>query len=320
MGCWNETCAITQMPIQNGDPVVLVFLTKVDQTDQNHDGFCYSNAIWAPKFLPVFGSYDDYGGIEDVQENWNTQHIVQQLAEELAQVRLTRPSRQVDSDDLHDVDKTEQLDLSNFCIQDVMEQIHEDRIWVPGVRGLLPMGWCMMHRWVWDHMTRIMERDWRDNLTLDQVVQHGETYYEAMLHKHAEVRAIEDETKTAMGLLLKYSRRGMVEWDNTFSIMCESPHQLDGYYTRSGVRDYDDVLWQLAEQEIPVQDAQVQEVIHLLSEYLIFVNNMSVLRKFWSPQTGKGSQISLHKAHLALHELCVNKIKEVMKEHDEEDT
>ena len=316
MGCWNETCAITQMPIHSGDPVVLVFLAKVDQTDQNHGGFCYSNTIWAPKFLPVFGSYDDYGGIEDVQENWNTQYIVQQLAQELAQVRLTRPSNKADEES----DKTEQLDLHDFSIEDVISQIHEDRIWVPGVRGLLPMGWCMMHRWVWDHMTRIMERDWRDNLTLDQVVQHGETYYEAMLHRHAEVNAIED--KTAMAVLFKYSRRGMVDWDNSFSVLSESAHQLDGYYTGSGVRDYDDLLWQLAEQQIPVQDASVREVIQLISQHLIFVNNMSVLRKFWSPQSGKGSQGTAYKSHLALHELCVSKIKEVIREYedDEEDT
>ena len=316
MGCWNETCAVTQIPIMSGDPVALVLLTKVDRHAENHSGFCYANDIWTPKFLPVFGEYDDYGSVENIQENWNTQFIVDQLRQELAQVRLTQPTPRADSTHA-DTRKHFALDLDAFTVNDVLDQIHEDRVWVPGVRDNLPVGWCMMHRWVWDHMTQIMERDWRDNISLNTVISHGETYYEAMLNRYAEVRANSDDV--AMGLLLKYSRRALVDWQNAFAVLSESGSRLDSYMTLSGLRNYDEVMWKLAETGVSVQDAHVQQVIRAMAEMLVFMNNMSVLRKFWSPQTGKGCQITAHHAHLALHELCVTKIKQQIKQWADED-
>lgn len=317
MGCWNETCAITQMPIQSGDPVALVFLTKVDRNAENHGGFCYSNAIWTPKFLPVFGAYDDYGGLEQIEENWNTSFIVDQLKSELSAVRLTNPftSTTQDTDDLHV--EHEDLNLDSFTVYDVLEQIHADRVWVPGVTHKLPVGWCMMHRWVWDHMTQVMERDWRDNISLETVKAHGEAYYQAMLNKHVQARGHAEDS--AYRAILKYDRRDLVEWDNTFAVFADSGSQLDSYGTISGIRTYDDLLWQMAERHTDVQAPLVQGLIHALSEFLVFRNNMTVLRKFWSPQTGKGSQITSHESHLALHKLCVEKLQERMKEWAEED-
>lgn len=316
MGCWNETCGITQMPIHVGDPVVLVFLTKVDRHKENHGGFCYANSIWTPKFLPVRGEYDDYGGVENIQENWNTAYIVDQLRLELTQVRLAQPTPKSDASYAETRSQCT-LDLDAFTVYDVLDQIHEDRVWVPGQQANLPVGWCMMHAWVWDHMTQVMERDWRDNLTLDTVVAHGEAYYEAMLNKHAEIQSHADSV--AMSLLFKYSRRDLVDWENPFAMFSESGSRLDNYGTISGIRNYDDQLWKLAQSYTLVEDAQVQQLIRSLAEFLVFTNNMSELRKFWSPQSGKGSQNSAHAAHLALHELCAVKLRENMRKYDEED-
>lgn len=56
MGCWNETCGITNLPVFNNDKAVLVPLIrdKFATTDDEQ---------WIPAGLPVFGRYDDYGGI-----------------------------------------------------------------------------------------------------------------------------------------------------------------------------------------------------------------------------------------------------------------
>lgn len=316
MGCWNETCAITQMPIRWEDPVVLVFLAKVDQSTDSHNGFCYTNAIWTPKFLPVFGKYDDYGGVENIEENWNTRFILDRLRDELTQVRLSQPHRVTqDPDDLHNDVKAEQLDLDSFTLQDLMEEIHDDKVWVPGVKGRLPLGWCMMHRWAWDHLTQVMERDWRDNLTLDTVKSHGDAYYQAMWERHNAAPSAEN---VAGGWLFKW-RRQLVDHTNVFSIMDESGYHMDGYYVASGIKAYGDLLWNLAEQQTPLDHEQVQHCLQLLGEHLILINNMGVLRKFWSPQAGKGSQTTAYKRHLALHELCVSKIQDRMQEEWAED-
>ena len=37
MGCWNETCGVTQMPIMSGDPVALILLGSKGSQDQSYD-------------------------------------------------------------------------------------------------------------------------------------------------------------------------------------------------------------------------------------------------------------------------------------------
>jgi len=63
MGCWNETCQLTNLPISNGERVVMFPLTATIARDE-----------WLPVelktlTLPIFGSYDDYGFIEDVEDD-----------------------------------------------------------------------------------------------------------------------------------------------------------------------------------------------------------------------------------------------------------
>lgn len=61
MGCWNQTCAITNLPISAGEDVVGLFLVQ----QRYHHNNCHANCYWAPIPYLVYGKYDDYGSIED---------------------------------------------------------------------------------------------------------------------------------------------------------------------------------------------------------------------------------------------------------------
>ena len=74
MGRWNETCILSNLPILHEQQIVLFFLTK----NKNYNYSGYYNV----KFLPLFGEYNDYGGIKNIKktesykflmnhENWN---------------------------------------------------------------------------------------------------------------------------------------------------------------------------------------------------------------------------------------------------------
>lgn len=61
MGCWNETCALTRLPIRAGMPIVgltTVYGPRYKSTD--------SSALATDLLfgLPFEGTYDDYGGVE----------------------------------------------------------------------------------------------------------------------------------------------------------------------------------------------------------------------------------------------------------------
>ncbi len=64
MGCWNATCNVSNLPIYYGDEVVLIPLMKVK--NKTRFNTCYATDNFVPFAFPIFGKYDEYGGIEDI--------------------------------------------------------------------------------------------------------------------------------------------------------------------------------------------------------------------------------------------------------------
>jgi hypothetical protein len=67
MGHWSVSCGISNIAITSGQPVVLLPLKK------SSGGDSYTSHL--PATLPIFGNYDDYGGIEEIVEDVNTKLI-----------------------------------------------------------------------------------------------------------------------------------------------------------------------------------------------------------------------------------------------------
>lgn len=65
MGSWSVYCSISQIAITAGDDCVLLPIWKAKY--QNYHYF-----TWYPATLPIFGEYDDYGGIENIIKDENT--------------------------------------------------------------------------------------------------------------------------------------------------------------------------------------------------------------------------------------------------------
>ena len=67
MGSWSVSCGISNIAITSGNKCVLLPLRK------NNGDYGYYEYI--PATLPIFGEYNDYGGIEDIEKNFNTELI-----------------------------------------------------------------------------------------------------------------------------------------------------------------------------------------------------------------------------------------------------
>ncbi len=65
MGCWNETCLLSRLPVTCGQEIACVFIAPVDGWPET----VYSDNQYVPASLPFFGRYDDYGRIEDVTDD-----------------------------------------------------------------------------------------------------------------------------------------------------------------------------------------------------------------------------------------------------------
>ncbi len=63
MGSWSVSCGVSNLAITAGQKVVLLPLKLVNDWDIDK---------YYPATLPLFGEYDDYGGIEELQKDENT--------------------------------------------------------------------------------------------------------------------------------------------------------------------------------------------------------------------------------------------------------
>lgn len=81
MGCWYGTCMVTNLPIYEGDKIAL-FILKENASRKQHS-YCYTHGEYALHTLPVFGEYNDYGGIQelDAQTDAEIKALVSQQLE-----------------------------------------------------------------------------------------------------------------------------------------------------------------------------------------------------------------------------------------------
>lgn len=64
MGSFSYTCTVSSLPIAAGDPVRYFLLTENPYEDSRS---CLMHDLWFPRTFPLKGTYDDYGGVEDIE-------------------------------------------------------------------------------------------------------------------------------------------------------------------------------------------------------------------------------------------------------------
>lgn len=92
MGCFNATCAVSQLQIKKDEKVRLLFLYKQPNKEIRYDiqGPVNADDLYAPFCLTIQGKYDEYGGIDVEVKDWNSELI-------LAFFRKKYPKEQINS-------------------------------------------------------------------------------------------------------------------------------------------------------------------------------------------------------------------------------
>lgn len=116
MGCWNETCMISNLPIMYGDRVKFFLLRS-------------KGTIMTPVFYPISGIYDDYGGIEFIDQDWNYHFITKFLKEN---------NQSID-------------DVENFHLEDFLDGIAQGRFKIKyGTNGNSELFYLMIRDDIWN--------------------------------------------------------------------------------------------------------------------------------------------------------------------------
>ena len=74
MGCWNETCGLTNLPIFYGEKTCAVIIEELRPYNKS----CLSAENWCPIGPAIWGNYSGYGYIEDIPDEEEVKNFYRQ--------------------------------------------------------------------------------------------------------------------------------------------------------------------------------------------------------------------------------------------------
>ena len=87
MGCFNRTGFLSHLPIGYEDEIVVFLLADNTKVEYQTSIPCYPNSGgYTPLCLPFFGTYDDYGGIENVVDDFNSRYLKKKVGMSVEEV------------------------------------------------------------------------------------------------------------------------------------------------------------------------------------------------------------------------------------------
>jgi len=160
MGCWNNTCAISRLPILCGDEVVVLFLVRNNNIPERLSS---PHSYHCPLPFYVEGTYNDYGAVEN-------EHGVM-LEPILEFFRNNIKEYDLGENEYHDI----QVKREGLTWQDIMEADHEDRFYIEEAR--------VSKKHDYRHVTHVQIRRDIWNSIIEQFVETKFTYVDNKLNR-----------------------------------------------------------------------------------------------------------------------------------------
>lgn len=280
MGCWNETCAISNLPIRAGDPTYFIMLTRTPWEHKDGSTGCYYNDHWFLRSLPVLGEYDDYGKIEEWKKDWIHDLIIEQFKLDLVNK---------DQNQREETINIPAQNLENITFDNILDWLREGNVKVRsgigGGRKELDVVKCLVRKDVWDMLLQMSWKDWKLTHSFQNMEEDIKKYI--ALIQEAHHRTIND--KNSFGMQFEFETLTSKIWfDNNFIAPFHahpkpSPTYNGGYSFIKRWIDDKLVSGQFTEEEALQKYLKIGEVIHVESM-------LTSLRKSWCPTTGTGSQ------------------------------
>ena len=119
MGCFNQVCMLSGLPIVYRDPVRAILVSEHYRASLGKATCDYSSK-YLPRTFPIRGYYNDYGRLEDLQDDMFKRLWVQGLHTDMFELT-------VGENPCHDIAVTRDMDFDQLW-----EAIWEERLIVPG--------------------------------------------------------------------------------------------------------------------------------------------------------------------------------------------
>lgn len=319
MGCWNQTCGLTQIHIRAGEPVLVFPLVESPR-----DSLCYSTPYWTPFPIPFASEYNDYGGGEN-SSGLGLEMILSFLQKNLVEV-------EVGENEYHDIAvKRENFEEDNFW-----EAIHEQRLKMNSYGKEKNVGFVMIKQSIVDYLIEHEEfshyEGYDENGSKYTKYKFADilTGLEVVLDKLFGVDDSDDlgedvpeELRSKLKFLMRYRMLERVASD----IYETDEHNWAASWLRYGVGSHlgysgfsSTIVEDKLSEYIEADDREGARV--LMTQYLTmqFIDSFLMgTRKFWSPQAGAGSQNSDQGGYRLLSAAIIHVLDEEKAQWDAED-
>ena len=307
MGCWNHTCAITNLPVMYNDPVYVILLLK----QEDDDSLCYPTAFWRP--LPFYfeGKYNDYGAVEKCHGPM-LDDIIQAFKNCLHEM-------EVGENEYHDIP----VKRDNFTIETLFNADHENRLNID---------------YKFSTPSQVKHIVIRKNVFEKLISQFPLEYYDDELNKRVS-QTYDERLELVISELLKklkkYDEQFLASLPQNITIEEMSILGTGGYKQMSAESIVDKVVSKYLDSDLirytPMFGVKkllvdlyykgdidkIKLVMEQLTKLSILSFFMSCSRKVWSPQSGAGSQDSDTFSQVLLSNITIDEAAEFNKRFEE---
>lgn len=293
MGCWNKTCALSNLPIYNGEDVYVFVLQE--SSDYDKGSFVHTSYLYHPLLLPFESTYNDYGGGE------NSFGVTFPLI--MNGIRGSLIEKEVGENPYHDIE----VKRDNFNEENFFETIRENRLEIKTYDGVKKVKFVMMRK---DLVDKVLE-EWVLEKFLG--IENGEGVYKE--YQFDDVIGSIDELVEDLKRKVESFEKDE-SFDMFLNLVAMRPETwcdreiLAGEWLGNGLRNnyYQSNLVDLSMVICEkVLSKSFEDLKPIFAEYIkgLFVNEFMVkVRRVWVPPCGEGSQDS----DLDLHQLLATSV------------
>lgn len=323
MGCWNGTCGVTQLSLPHGERIAYFLIANVNDHEGNDQGFCYVDDIWCPIALPIYGKYNDYGSIEDIEEGESAVHLIQLLHDYGVKVDPKSeyspgfdPAVLETKGTLNGFETVETaIHAGILCIRDQCGFEH--------AQELAKIAETTPHQEVIETSERLSRRPSTFRVGLMMVNREiyeglSTSYLHWMTEKPVELSTVMEQARSTYEGLKDYLRESAGIFDRYGSLVLDlawghsaSRNMFIEFFRQYPIycRQYIDIYAEKLIEHAKNGDP-LPSMVTEICRFQVFRANMSALRKGWAPQAGAGSQHDNHLEHERLLQLTSTIIKD----------
>jgi len=288
MGSWNETCALTNLPIKEGERAVWIPLIS-NGYGTEETTYCEAWHLFKQAGFVFRGTYNDYGALENIDDTPQARLTLEYFKNQISEDAIELVSKGVKND--YKLDTLE--DLVKIIEREYLA--HLNPIQIIGARYKRNYGQMMIHEKAYDAVLENMK----------ERCGYGDTKPTAVY--------LEQRIRDWLSIPIPYEKDS-VDYSQTIFLKV-----LKDYGENRFISKLHDSLDDAHFYLLRIFEDKLEDLIPALVDTIMFCDALGLLRKMYAPQCGKGGQGNEMYLHKLLCYFVTEHINDAFNEFEEDE-